>query len=700
MRFAHFEFDPERDRLGEGPLSEVYKAKDIDLGRTVALKILRAHAEIDPAADERFHREAIHASGLRHENIATIYEYGKDQGTSFIVMEYLPGRTLDKVLKDQILGYEECRSIAEQITEALEGVHADGIIHRDLKPGNIMLLDDGKVKLLDFGIARASDESSITQHGMLVGTVLYMSPEQVRGDELNAASDIFSLGSVLYHVMTGALPFPGKSFPEVCMGILDGNPRRPSHIRQGFPAHLEEFILRCLKPLPEDRFTDGKEARNAIRSVNATARSSGTESESLEARLLIPPISCGASERDCAVIAGSLRKDLASELTRIKGVDVALRENDVISEGERFDYVLRTTLEVHESHGKLVLNLERCSPHADAHASRESTSDLVEGSDPNEWSLQANLVRTAVRRVKKRLTDFSLTPSKGSRRDGGKALALARRAHDQLLRGTTKHLMSAIYGFRSAITADRYCAKAHAGLSEAMVRKYLYWDGDSGFLAEAREHSRHALALEPHCAEAHTSLGFAYHLSGHSTDAEREYRVAIQSDETEWLAHRLLGAVLAREGNFENAEPLLQRAVKLKPSHIGSFDHLYTVLRRLEHHEDAEALAERGIAEAREEIEKNPDNQEARLHMALLLGRIGSHAKARREVEAALEISPKDGYTSYHAGCVLAVIGNVSEAIDQLGKAHARGFYIRSELRNNTDLEILRGSPEFEALVG
>src|SRR5690606_34201210 len=119
MQFAHFEFDPDQDLLGEGPLSEVYKARDTRLGRTVALKILRAHAEIDPAADQRFHREAQHTSQLEHENIATVYEYGRDQGTSYIALEYLEGRTLDKILKEQTLGYEECLRIAAQLTSAL-----------------------------------------------------------------------------------------------------------------------------------------------------------------------------------------------------------------------------------------------------------------------------------------------------------------------------------------------------------------------------------------------------------------------------------------------------------------------------------------------------------------------------------------------------------------------------------------------------
>ncbi len=143
MRFDHFEFDPETDRLGEGPLSEVYRATDTRLGRTVALKILRAHAEIDPAADTRFQREAQHASNLTHPNIATIYEYGEAANTAFIAMEYLEGQTLDRILKDRTPGIEECLRIAVKVCSALAQVHRAGLIHRDLKPGNIMVLHDG-----------------------------------------------------------------------------------------------------------------------------------------------------------------------------------------------------------------------------------------------------------------------------------------------------------------------------------------------------------------------------------------------------------------------------------------------------------------------------------------------------------------------------------------------------------------------------
>ena len=700
MQFAHFEFDSEADRLGEGALSEVYRAVDEHLGRTVALKILRAHVEIDPAADQRFHREAKHTSSLQHPNIATIYEYGRDQGTSFIAMEYLEGRTLDKILRDQTLGYEECLRIALQVAAALAHVHKHGLIHRDLKPGNIMVLDDGSIKLLDFGIARASDESSITQHGTLVGTVLYMSPEQVRGDELDLRSDIFSFGSVLYHAMTGALPFPGKSFPEVCMAILDGEARPPSLVRTGFPKPLEDLILTCLSPKPADRFPNADEVYGQLLSLADRRMSRPRSGSQIGGTLVIPPIDCGAGpETHAGQIAGSLRKDLASELGRTKGLTVWLLESGELPSGGGYEYVLQTTLALEPPNGTLDLVLERYVREDGRVTVSERNSDRIRQTEPDEWALQADLVRAAVRTIRRRLSQMVVTPTEDAARNRTRALELTRRAHDVLLKGTSKHLMAAISSFRAAIDADLYCALAYAGLSEALVRKYLYWEGDEAFLTEAREFADRALALDRECAEAHTSLGFANHLSGRLAEAGREYRIAIQQDNTEWLAHRLLGAVMAREGNFKSASGILRRAIALKSTHIGSYDHLYTVLQRLDRYQESLEVADEGISAAAEHLEDESDNQEARLHLALLHARLGSHEKARGQVERAMEVAPKDGYTCFHAACVFAVTGDFTDAIDLLIRARDRGFYIQSELRNNTDLDILRGLPEFRELL-
>jgi serine/threonine protein kinase/Flp pilus assembly protein TadD len=697
MKFAHFEFNPETDRLGEGPLSEVYKAKDTTLGRTVALKILRAHAEIDPAADQRFHREAKHASNLQHANIATIYEYGKEQDTAYIAMEYLEGRTLDLILKDQTLGYDECIRIAGQVTAALEHVHKAELIHRDLKPANIMVMDNGKVKLLDFGIARASNESSITQHGTLVGTVLYMSPEQVRGDELNFTSDIFSLGAVLYHMATGALPFPGKSFPEVCMAILEGKPIRPSEVRSGFPTAFEMILLRCLAPDAADRYANAEEIHGAILSVSQLDPAVTHTAKRIKGTLYFLPMTCPESPTDtCANLAGSLRRDLATALGKSTDLKVELVDFDV-ERGDTCDFVLNTAIRLDGNSANLELVLE--SRFVDGTPGFEHhVADIIEHTDEDEWALQDYFVRAASRLLRKRLSEIEEAPAATASRDEAKALELTHMAHDILAKGTSRRLMAAMSSFRRALDADPYCALAYAGMAEALVRKYLYFDGDNSYLEDARENADKALTLDPECAEAHTSLGFAFQVSGHLTEAAREYRIALQFDNDEWFAHRLLGTIFASEGNFKKAAGFLRRAINLKQTHIPSYDHLYSVLQRLDRYEESLEVADEGIAAAREHLRDNPDDQETRVYLALLLARLSSFNEARKHVALALEKAPKDGYTAFFAACVYAATGDFTQAIGELVRASDRGYFIAIELRTNADLDVLRGLPEFREL--
>jgi tetratricopeptide (TPR) repeat protein len=284
------------------------------------------------------------------------------------------------------------------------------------------------------------------------------------------------------------------------------------------------------------------------------------------------------------------------------------------------------------------------------------------------------------------------------RRDPDGAARLSAKAHEVLHRGLTKHLLASMTLFRRALEADPRCAIAYAGLSEALSRKFLYWDGDTAFLDEAREEARRALAVDPSCAEAHTALGFGYHLSGLVIDAQREYRLAIQLDSDEWLAHRLLGGLLGREGNFKAASPLLQRAIAIRPGYISTYDHLYKVLQRLDRYQEAIETADRGITAAKQQLARAADDQDTRVHLALLFARMGSRDDALNEVGRALETGPKDGFTAFHVALVHAVLGNPEESLEFLTTAQQRGYYIRTEQRS-TEFDILRGLPQFQSLV-
>ncbi len=689
-RFAHFHFDPARDLLGEGPLSEVYRATDEKLDRIVALKILRANVELDPEADQRFEREARHTSNLVHPNIATIYEYGEDGGRRYIAMEFLQGRTLDKIIKERQLGIEEGMRIAVQVCSALALVHRTGLIHRDLKPANVMVLHDGTVKLLDFGIARARNESTITQHGMLVGTVLYMSPEQVRGDDLDARSDIFALGALLYHALTGQLPFPGSSFPEVCMAILDGRPRPAGQVRPGIGRALEEFVAKCMSPKPEDRYLTAEVAHGVLVSIVDGQRERGGNN-AIALRGTIGMLPFGHRDANAQAMAEGVRADLGAELQR---AGLTLKLLNAQESATHCNYMVRGELGFDGQQGRLELELERNNN------GRGSViwKDAITHADSDEWALQDQLVRGASRALRKQLSEDLLKPTVHTPRDPAKGRELAKRGHDVLHRGMTKHLLASTSLFRRAIEEDPRNALAFSGLSEALARKFLYWDGDPAFLQESRDHARRALSVDPNCAEAHTALGFGYQVSGHPVDAQREYRLAIQLDHTEWLAHRLLGVVLLAEDNFKAASPLLQRAIALKPTYISCYDNLYVALQRLDRYEESIETADRGVAAGKKQLQRVPDDQHARLYLAQIKARLGLFDEANQLVDEAQALGPKDGFTSFRSAVVHAIQGNPGKALELLTSAQARGFYVKAEMRLS-EFDILRGTAEFQALA-
>lgn len=698
MKFSHFEFDPQADRLGEGPQSEVFRATDTQLGRVVALKVLRPNVEIDPESSRRFEREAKHTSLLQHPNIATIYEYGQDHGTSYIAMEFLDGRTLDKVLKQRALSTDECVRIGLQVAAGLALVHSKGLIHRDLKPGNVMLLENGQVKLLDFGIARSMREQNITQSGMLVGTVLYMSPEQVRGDELDVRSDVFALGSVLYHACTGALPFPGRSFPEVCMAILDCNPKKPSQVRPSVPRALEDFVLKSMARDPQQRYANGAAAHGALLAVSESLRLTGGAEMgvTLRGKVCLMPLALANTREGARLLASGVRRDLKSTLERGTSIEATLVESDQPPAPEKEAFVVRGTLDWQPPRGTIDWALSRLE---ESGQESELARERAEHEDADEWGLQAQLVGGIARLLKKRLGEHAYKMPAEQKREPARARAHLVHAHDVMMRGTSRHLLAAISSFRRAVEADDSLALAHAGMAEALVRKFLYFDGDRTFLEEGQESARRALVLQPECAEAHTSLGFALAVGGSHAAAQREYRIAIQIDNKEWFAHRLLGAELAREGNLKAASPLLRRAIALRQTNIGSYDHLFCVLKASDRYEEALEIAERGIEAGRERLRNADDDQDARLHLALLFARMGLADDARAAVQRARELYPKDGFTLFHAACVHAVVGDTQEAIELLKLAQARGYYVQSELARNGDLDSLRGEPEFRALA-
>jgi len=244
--------------LGQGGMATIFRGHDTQLGRDVAVKVLRAEYGRDPAFVARFRQEAQSAAALSHPNVVQVFDYGMEAGDPFIVMEMIDGGDLAAVLKERG-AFEPLAAarVAEQIFEALDVAHGRGIVHRDIKPTNVLLTTAGRVKVADFGIARAFSEAQLTMPGTTLGSVHYFSPEQARGEMVTAASDVYSAGLVLFEMLTGKRAWTGDSAGAVAVARLAGDPPAPSSLRRGVPQILDIAVRRALARVPADRPTAG-----------------------------------------------------------------------------------------------------------------------------------------------------------------------------------------------------------------------------------------------------------------------------------------------------------------------------------------------------------------------------------------------------------------------------------------------------------
>src|SRR5713101_6414840 len=309
--------------VGAGGMGEVYKARDTRLDRTVAIKILSSSLATDHRFRDRFDREARTISQLDHPHICALYDVGEQNGTGFLVMQYLEGETLADRLTKGAVPLDQAFTIAIQIADALDKAHRAGIIHRDLKPGNIFLTKSG-AKLLDFGLAKASGPAiagagsallpttppNLTAQGTILGTFQYMAPEQIEGQEADARTDIFAFGAVLYEMVTGKTAFTGRTHASLISSILKDDPRSIVELQPLTPPLLDHIVCRCLAKDPDERWQSARDLARELRWINQSSESARTAASPVARRArrdrLVPGVAAALSGLVVGIVATTL----------------------------------------------------------------------------------------------------------------------------------------------------------------------------------------------------------------------------------------------------------------------------------------------------------------------------------------------------------------------------------------------------------
>jgi serine/threonine-protein kinase len=594
--------------LGAGGMGVVYRAEDTRLGRAVALKFLLPSYSLDASAKARFLHEAHSAAALDHPNLCTIYEIGESEdGRLFLAMALYPGETLKtRLARDGPLPVKEVLAITRQIADGLGCAHAAGIVHRDLKPGNVMLLPDGTVKILDFGLAKARDWS-VSGSSARLGTVWYMAPEQVRGEAVHGRTDLWALGVVLYEMLTGRKPFGGEHEVAIAHAIIHDEPARPTALRADVPAAVEDIILTLLEKEAARRYATAAQLLDAVRAIAAIdvaptgpvwrrlllgrgrklrlgaaalgvalalavgwwgVSELGTGAPTIQSLVVLPLANLtGHAEQEYFV--EGMHEALTGELSRIGALKVISRTSAMLYKGERkpapqiarelgVDGLIEGSVAREGDQVRIVVQLIH-GP-SDKYLWGDSYRRELRGI----LALQREVAMEIARQVRVRLT------SAEERRLAG-ARAVHPDAYDLYLRGRHfKHQeedtgwVQARAVFERSVAIDSSFAPAWAGL--AMMYALEAYGSGSDTAARARPAVDKALVLDPNLSDAYVSLALVRQLVYWDwKGAEDAFRRALELAPSNWEAHYEHGWLLIRLGRLDEALAAMQRALALDP---------------------------------------------------------------------------------------------------------------------------------------
>jgi serine/threonine protein kinase/tetratricopeptide (TPR) repeat protein len=666
--------------IGAGGMGEVYRATDTKLGRDVALKVLPADMASDPERLARFQREAKALAALNHPHIVTIFSVEEADGVHFLTMELVEGQSLDRRIPAGGLPLGRLSKIAIALAEALAAAHEKGIVHRDLKPANVMVTDDGRVKVLDFGLAketRVADPADATQtaaghtkEGMVMGTPAYMSPEQIAGRAVDHRSDIFSLGIILYEMATARRPFSGHSSAEMTSSILRDSPTLVTDVRGDLPAHLARIIRRCLEKDPRQRVQTARDIANEFADVaEGTKPSSGSQATVAEAgpSVAVLPFQNLSADPENEFFSDGLAEEILNALSQVKGLNVAARTSSFSFKGK--------ATEMSEIASKLhVANVIEGSVRRAGNRVRVTVQLIDVNNGFQLWSERYDRQMEDIFDVQDEIARAIAERLKVTLAGGAKRATENLEAYELYLKGrhfwhqrSPSSLRVAIQCFEETIKLDPQFALAYAGLADCYGILHVYgWISAENGKPPAHAAVTQAMALAPTLWEVNFSLGFyTFYFERTWREAEPHFLKAISINSRSSLAQVYYGLFLSLAGRAEDAVEHMEVGCRLDP--LSSFVHGIAAvgsysLGRFE-------AAERDSQKA---LELQPDYLLGLWLHGLALCGLERHDEAVEALERAVTLSRAPIYLG-SLGLVYARAGRLDDAKRLLGELEDRG---------------------------
>jgi serine/threonine protein kinase/tetratricopeptide (TPR) repeat protein len=719
-------------RIGSGGMGVVYEAEDTRLGRRVALKFLPHEMAQDSQLLERFQREARAASALNHPNICTIHAIEQHERQHFIVMELLEGQTLGERMGRQPFAIDMLLTVAIQITDALESAHSKGIVHRDIKPANVFITARNQVKILDFGLAKierlnaASGVDStpsrmetmvgeeLTSPGSSVGTVTYMSPEQARGQLVDARTDLFSVGTVLYQMATGSLPFRGDTSAVIFDAILNRDPVPAVQVNTALPPDLGRILdkllekdrnLRCqsatelktdLNRLKRDLDSGSKRAAEV-----ADSRSGAAKAAPKSLAVLYFENLSGAKEDE--YLRDGITEDIITELSKIRGLNtfsrptvLAFRDKQVtpLQIGQQLHAAYVLTGSLRRAGNRLRINTQLVDTQTDF----PMWSERYDREMKDVFEVQDEIARKIAEALRVTLSPQELEALAIKPTENLQAYDLYLRGKRYARRQTRQDLEFSLQMFENAVTMDPSFALAYAACANACAMFFCNYSRDQIWVERARTASGKAVALRWDLPEVQVSQAWVLYATELHDEAVRMVRKAIERRRDCEGAYYLLCRALCAAGRYQEVVDVMDVALEASGEDYNAYVPIMNALNALGKQEVNKNILQRCCAALENHLAQVPEDARARILLGSNYAELGRVEDAMRETNLAITLRPDEASILYNAACMYCFLKKKPEAMSVLSKAWEAGFKDASWARRDPDLTLLHGEPEFERM--